>query len=160
MRYLKIYSVFQILVFLFFGVAAAQTAQKTRQVKQYTIEQFLTTTNIGGSSFSPDDSQILFTSNKSGIRNLYSVPVTGGEAKALTNFKDTTNSISYFPKDNRVLYSQDKGGNEQYHIFVLTTDGQSKDLTPSEKARFDFVGWSHACTFRVLALMSRLAMQE
>jgi dipeptidyl aminopeptidase/acylaminoacyl peptidase len=143
MRYLKLYSVIQISVFLFCGLAGAETAQKARQVKQYTIEQFLTTTSIGGSSFSPDDSQILFTSNKSGIRNLYSVPVTGGEAKALTNFKDTTNSISYFPKDNRVLYSQDKGGNEQYHIFVLNTDGTSKDLTPSEKARFDFVDWSH-----------------
>ena len=143
MRYLKILVVFQILVLLFFGVAGAQTPQKSRQVKQYTIEQFLTTTNIAGGSFSPDDSQILFTSNKSGIRNLYSVPVTGGDAKQLTDFKDTTNSISYFPKDNRVLYSQDKGGNEQYHIFVLNTDGTSKDLTPSEKARFDFVGWSH-----------------
>jgi dipeptidyl aminopeptidase/acylaminoacyl peptidase len=143
MRYVKILVVFQILVFLFFSVAGAQTAGKSRQVKQYTIEQFLTTTNISGSSFSPDDSQILFTSNKSGIRNLYSVPVTGGEAKALTNFKDTTNSISYFPKDSRVLYSQDKGGDEQYHIFVLNTDGTSKDLTPSEKARFDFAQWAH-----------------
>jgi dipeptidyl aminopeptidase/acylaminoacyl peptidase len=135
--------VLQILLLLFFGVAGAETPEKSRQVKQYTIEQFLTTTSISGSSFSPDDSQILFTSNKSGIRNLYSVPVTGGEAKTLTNFKDTTYSISYFPKDNRVLYSQDKGGNEQYHIFVLNTDGTSKDLTPSEKARFDFVAWSH-----------------
>ncbi len=143
MRYVKILVVLQILVFLFFGIAGAQTPEKGRQVKQYTIEQFLTTTNISGSSFSPDDSQILFTSNKSGIRNLYSIPVTGGEAKALTNFKDTTNSISYFPEDNRVLYSQDKGGNEQYHIFVLSPDGQSKDLTPSEKARFDFVTWAH-----------------
>jgi Tol biopolymer transport system component len=134
--------VLQILLLLFFGVAGAETPEKSRQVKQYTIEQFLTTTSISGSSFSPDDSQILFTSNKSGIRNLYSVPVTGGEAKTLTNFKDTTYSISYFPKDNRVLYSQDKGGNEQYHIFVLNTDGTSKDLTPSEKARFDFVAWS------------------
>lgn len=143
MRYLKLYLVLQTLVLLFFGVVGAETPEKSRQVKQYTIEQFLTTTSISGSSFSPDDSQILFTSNKSGIRNLYSVPVTGGEAKALTNFKDTTNSISYFPNDNRVLYSQDKGGDEQYHIFVLNTDGTSKDLTPSEKARFDFVQWAH-----------------
>lgn len=143
MRYLKLYSVVQILVFVFFGVAGAQTPQKPRQVKQYTIQQFLTTTSISGSSFSPDDSKILFSSNKTGIRNLYSVPVTGGDAKALTNFKETTIAISYFPNDDRILFSQDQGGNEQYHIFMLNTDGQSKDLTPSEKARFDFVQWSH-----------------
>lgn len=143
MRYLKILVAFQIFVFLFFGVAGAQTPKASRQVKQYTIEQFLTTTSIAGSSFSPDDSKILFSSNKTGIRNLYSIPVAGGEAKALTNFKDTTNSISYFPKDDRVLFNQDKGGNEQYHIFVLNTDGQVKDLTPSENARCDFLEWAH-----------------
>lgn len=143
MRYVKILVILQICVFLFFGVAGAQTPKKSRQVKQYTIQQFLTTTSIAGSSFSPDDSKILFSSNKTGIRNLYSVPVGGGEAKALTNFKDTTNSISYFPNDDRVLFSQDKGGNEQYHIFVLNTDGQVKDLTPSETARVDFIEWAH-----------------
>ena len=143
MRYVKILVILQIFVFLFFGVAGAQAQKKSRQVKQYTIQQFLTTTSIAGSSFSPDDSKILFSSNKTGIRNLYSIPVGGGEAKALTNFKDTTNSISYFPNDDRVLFSQDKGGNEQYHIFVLNTDGQVKDLTPSEKARVDFIEWAH-----------------
>ena len=128
---------------LFFGVAGAQNPKTSRQVKQYTIEQFLTTTTIGGSSFSQDDSKILFTSNKSGVLNLYSVPVTGGDAKALSNFKDTTFAISYFPKDDRVLFRQDKGGNENYHIFVLNTDGQVKDLTPAENARFDFEEWAH-----------------
>ena len=143
MRYLKIFVALQIFVFLFFSAAGAQTQKKSKHVKQYTIEQFLTTTMISGSSFSQDDSKILFTSNKTGIRNLYAIPVTGGEAKALTDFKDTTNSISYFPKDDRVLFSQDKGGNENYHIFVLNTDGQVKDLTPSDKARFDFFKWAH-----------------
>jgi dipeptidyl aminopeptidase/acylaminoacyl peptidase len=143
MRYLKSFVIVQIFVFLFFSVAGAQNPKKSGQVKQYTIEQFLTTTNITGSSFSPDDSKILFTSNKSGIYNLYSIPVAGGEAKQLTNFKDTTYAISYFPKDDRVLFSQDKGGNENNHIFVLNTDGQVKDLTPAENARFDFQGWAH-----------------
>lgn len=135
MRFAKIVTITQIFVFLFFSIGGAENPKKSTEVKQYTIEQFLTTTNISGSSFSKDDSQILFTSNKSGIRNLYSIPVSGGEAKALTNFKDTTNSISYFPKDDRILFSQDKGGNENYHIYVLNPDGQTKDLTPSEKAR-------------------------
>jgi hypothetical protein len=35
-----------------------------RPVKQYTIEQFMDTTRIGGSSFSHDEQSILFHSNK------------------------------------------------------------------------------------------------
>src|SRR2546423_11705623 len=47
-------------------------------VKQYTIEQFMATTRIGGASFSSDEKSILFHSNKSGIFNVYSIPITGG----------------------------------------------------------------------------------
>ncbi|HKP93071.1 MAG TPA: hypothetical protein VJS88_04175, partial [Chthoniobacterales bacterium] len=38
-------------------------------VKQYTIEQFMATTRLGGASFSGDEKLILFHSNKSGIFN-------------------------------------------------------------------------------------------
>ena len=72
-----------------FGQGAKKTSA-SRAIKQYTIEQFLTTTAIGGSSFSPDEKSILFSSNKSGIYNVYSVPVTGGESKQLT--RSTTES--------------------------------------------------------------------
>ena len=112
--------------------------------KQYTIEQFLNTVSIGGSSFSSDEGKILFSSDESGIFNAYSVPVNGGEAKQLT--KSTKNSIfaiSYFPNDDRFLYRSDQGGNEIYHIYVMNMDGESKDLTPYEGARAVFLGWSH-----------------
>ena len=39
----------------------------TRDVPQYTLDQFLTTTSMGGASFSPDGSKILVSSNQSGI---------------------------------------------------------------------------------------------
>ena len=79
-------------------------AADAKSVKQYTIEQFLTTTSITGSSFSHDDSQILFTSNKSGVFNLYTVPVSGGQPKQLTTFSKTTYSESFFPTDDRILF--------------------------------------------------------
>jgi hypothetical protein len=53
-------------VLLSAAVAAAQTA---RPARQYTIDQFLTTTAISGASFSADETRILFSSNKSGIWN-------------------------------------------------------------------------------------------
>src|ERR1700720_4419059 len=117
-------------------LAQAQKATKEkstapRQVKQYTIEQLLNTTRINGSSFSPDETSILFSSNKTGIFNVYSVAVTGGEPKQLTHSTtESTYAISYFPNDSRVLYTHDQGGNENNHIYMLDADGKERDLTP------------------------------
>ena len=63
--------------------------------KRYTIEQFMATTNIGGASFSADEKRILFHSNKTGIFNVYSISVSGGEPVALTSStKDSHYAVS------------------------------------------------------------------
>jgi dipeptidyl aminopeptidase/acylaminoacyl peptidase len=122
--------------------AAAVVAQQS--VKQYTIEQFMNTTRIGGSSFSPDEKSILFHSNKTGIFNVYTVAVTGGEAAPLTrSTKESTFAVSYFPNDARILYTYDRGGNENNHLYVRELDGAERDLTPGEKTKANFLGWSH-----------------
>ena len=61
--------------------ASAPTARPAgggRPSRQYTIEQFLATTTVGGPSFSPDGSKVLFTSDASGLPNAYTVPSDGG----------------------------------------------------------------------------------
>jgi hypothetical protein len=47
------------------AVAGADTAR--RPSRQYTIEQFMATTSVRDSSFSPDEMPVLFSSNASGI---------------------------------------------------------------------------------------------
>ena len=113
-----------------------------KTVKQYTIEQFMDTTRIGGSSFSADEKSILFHSNKTGIFNVYSMPVAGGQAKQLTvSTKESTYAVSYFPGDARFLYRYDKGGNENEHLYLKELDGTERDLTPGEKTKANFLGW-------------------
>src|SRR5262249_47063681 len=131
-------------------LAAGQPAPKpktppaTAPLKQYTIEQFMDTVTVRGGSFSADESRILFSSNKTGIFNAYSVPVTGGEPTPITtSTTDTIFAVSYFPKDDRILFTRDQGGNELNHLFVRTTDGQEKDLTPGEKLKAEFIGFTH-----------------
>ncbi len=117
--------------------------EEALQVKQYSIEQFLNTESIFGGSFSPDEKKILYSSNKTGIYNAYAIPVGGGEPIQLTNSTDDAIFvISYFPHDERILYSSDKGGNEISHIYLRNEDGSIKDLTPEEKAKSIFYGWS------------------
>ncbi len=132
---------FSLLIATCLLLVSSVVAQKP--VKEYTIEQFMNTVRIGGSSFSADDSSILFHTNQTGIFNVYSVPVTGGAAKQLTNStKESTYAGSYLP-DGRFIYTYDRGGNENNHIYLRELNGTERDLTPGEKTKASFVGWSH-----------------
>ena len=114
------------------------------RVRQYTIEQFMDTVRIGGASFSSDEKQILFHNNKTGIFNVYTVPIEGGDAKQLTNStKESTFAVSWFPNDSRFIYTYDRGGNENSHLYVREADGNERDITPGEKTKANFLTWAH-----------------
>ena len=106
------------------------------------MEQFLNTTSITGATFSRDESRILFSSNKSGIWNAYTVSTAGGPWTQVTNSTtDSTYAVSYFRTDDRILVTRDQGGNELNHVYVRTPDGQERDLTPGQTLKAEFAGW-------------------
>ena len=113
------------------------------QVEQYSVKQFMSNTSVFGSSFSPNENKVLYTSNESGVYNAYEYQLNQDSAKQLTQREETTYAISYFPDDHRVLLMSDRGGNELYHIYLRKMDGTIKDLTPYKEARASFSGWSH-----------------
>jgi dipeptidyl aminopeptidase/acylaminoacyl peptidase len=130
------------------GVASARPPAQgakavPRQVKQYTIDQFLANTAYGGASFSPDGRKILLSSNETGVYNVFAIPLDGGKPAQLTDSKvSAVQAIGYFPHDERFLYTSDQGGNEKNHIYVQSTDGQVQDLTPGDNLKADFYGWA------------------
>jgi dipeptidyl aminopeptidase/acylaminoacyl peptidase len=131
-----------------FGLAqtpapSAQEAGSPGHLKEYTIEQFMDTTRVGGSSFSQNEKSILFHSNKTGIFNVYSVAVAGGPPGQLTNStKESTYLVSAFPSDDRFLYTYDKGGDENSHIYIRGKGGKGRDLTPGDKVKANFLKWA------------------
>lgn len=124
---------------------SCQTSQETEQPpKQYTMAQFMDIVQIGGGAFSPDETRIMISSKETGIFNAFEINIATGEKKQLTN--STDNAIfaqSYFPNDDRFIYTSDKGGNEITHIFVTNQDGSSRDLIQDSTAKAQFYGWSH-----------------
>lgn len=112
-------------------------------MQTYTIAQMMDNEAIGGGSFSPDNSKLLISSNRSGIYNMYTIPASGGEMLPVTESDSSSVfSISYFPKDERMLFRMDNNGDEIYHIYLRETDGSHKDLTPDEGARSLFYNWA------------------
>ena len=112
-------------------------------METYTIKQMMDNEAIGGGSFSPDNSKLLISSNRSGIYNMYTVPTSGGELTPVTMSESASVfAISYFPKDERMLFRMDGNGDEIFHIYVRNLDGTQTDLTPAEGARASFYGWA------------------
>lgn len=113
------------------------------EIKEYSIEQFMDNESVGGGSFSSDNSNLLVSSNRSGIYNVFTIPAKGGEMTSITQ-SDSTSILanSYFPNDDRMLLSADGNGDEIDHLFVRELDGTIKDITPVLGAKSDFYGWS------------------
>jgi dipeptidyl aminopeptidase/acylaminoacyl peptidase len=132
-----------VLAGLFAGCRAEEGRIEARAVAQYTIEDFVDNTNVFGSSFSPDKSKILVSSNETGVYNAFAIPVDGSEPVQLT--ESTTDGIfvgSYFPEDERFIYMADRGGDELDHVYVRELDGSSTDLTPGDGLKANFRGWA------------------
>jgi dipeptidyl aminopeptidase/acylaminoacyl peptidase len=125
------------------GCESKVTKKEKREIQSYSIEQFYENENIFAGGFSPDETKIITSSNRTGVYNVFALPVDGSDPVQLTN--STTESIfaiSYFPHDERILYSSDSGGNEINHIYVKNEDGSTTDLTPWSGVKSEFGGWA------------------
>jgi dipeptidyl aminopeptidase/acylaminoacyl peptidase len=130
------------IIFISMAMLAA-CVPASRDVPQYTIEQFLDNLSIGGGSFSADESRLLVTSNQTGIYNVFALNVDGSGEEQLTYSEgDYRAAISYFPEDDRFLFASDQGGNEIRHVYMQEPDGTVTDLTPWEGAVSMFGGWA------------------
>ncbi len=124
-----------------------EAPQAVQEVKEYTIQQFLATTALGGGIFSHDNRSLLVHSDASGVFNAYAYPTDGGEPTQLTFSEDDAIFVfDYFPTDDRFLYTSDQGGNELNHVFVCEPRDEgpcgARDLTPGEDLKALFYGFS------------------
>ena len=95
---------------------------------------------------SPDGSRIAFLAPLNGVMNVWVAPVGDlSVAKAITQEK--TRPIREFQwayNGTHVLYLQDEGGNENFHLFVVDLDtGTTKDLTPHKDTRAMIINSSY-----------------
>jgi dipeptidyl aminopeptidase/acylaminoacyl peptidase len=127
-------------------VACSARTPESRKVTgpsaTYTMDQFLKTTSIGGSSFSPDETHLLVSSNESGVFNVYELDLASGTRTPVTQGDQTTFAVAYLPPDGRILYSRDSGGNEIDHLYLRALDGSDRDLTSGDQTKEDFAGFS------------------
>ncbi len=114
----------------------------------YSAAEFLDTISFripagSGHAFSADGQRILLSSDESGVFNVYTVDAASGTRNQLTASADNaTFAVSYFPNDDRLLFTADDGGDERDHVWVRELDGATRNLTPGPKSRAWLLGWS------------------
>ncbi len=95
---------------------------------------------------SPNGKWLSFLAPVNGILNIWVGPFDDfTKAKPVTNEKiRDIRSHHWAYTGEHVLYSQDKAGNENWHVYATNVvTGETKDLTPLEKVRAEIEGLSH-----------------
>ena len=110
---------------------------------KYDVEEFFNNVAISGGYFSSSSDKLIYSSNESGIYNIYEVNINNGKASQLTHSEKESFFIrSYVPNSDAFIYSADKGGNEISHLYLQKKDGGLFDLTPGENEKSSFYKWS------------------
>ena len=86
-------------------------------------------------AFSPDSAWVFFASDRSGKRNLYRIPVDGGEAEMLTNWTGTLGAFSISPNGKWIAFTgrepdpdEDRAKREKRDFRVIDENPHNQSL--------------------------------
>lgn len=128
---------------LWLGACATASTGSEPALRTYSAAQLYRNVTVSGASFSHDETRILFSSDATGVFNVYAQPVAGGVPTQLTDSKtDSYFAVGFFPDDDRFLYIADQGGNELHHLYVQDQSGKARDLTPGDRLKAAFGGFA------------------
>lgn len=128
----------------------------------YAMDQSYTPGSGGAQMFwSADQRNIAFSWEGDGWRHLYSVPVSGGEAKLLTPGDGEVEMADISADGTEIIYATNIGDLDRRHITAVTFDGKSRAVTSGTRSQWSPVplaggklayidaGWADTPTVRV-----------
>lgn len=107
-------------------------------------------------SLSPDGTTLLFTSNRSGNRDIWSLPVAGGEPAPFIAAPSADYDPRYSPDGRQVLFTSDRAGSVDLWV-VPATGGEPSRLT-NDRAVETEAAWSPDGTRVVYVAAGELRM--
>src|SRR5215213_11834919 len=91
-------------------------------------------------SLSPNGEYLAFMQPWENRLNVFVEKIGTGQAVRVTSAKARDISGYAWKGDNRIVYIQDTGGDENFRLFAVGSDGSNqKDLTPFEKVRAQII---------------------
>jgi len=90
----------------------------------------------------PDGRTILYSSTASGMPHLYVLPTKpGSRSKQITEGNDPVMIGSLSPAGDRVVYPQDRDGNELHNLFLVSKNGGKPEQLTRNARRTSNVKW-------------------
>ncbi len=130
------------------------TSNVNPNAKPVAVEDLYVTRLIDSAALSPDGAEVAITTNLTGRTNLWMFSTAGSWPVQLVNSDDRQAEPRWSPDSKWIAYTQDKGGNELWDIYVISRQGGSPiNLTNTPDIREQHPVWSHdgkfiACTYK------------
>ncbi len=113
----------------------------TAEPRRIPLEDFFRNPDKTAFSLSPDGKHLAFLAPFNDRKNIF-VQVLGDSspAKRITSVTDRDLSGFFWANNERLVYTRDFGGDENFHLFSIQLDGsEEKDLTPFPKVRVNII---------------------
>src|SRR5690554_7019625 len=118
-----------------------QLAAKETGTYKYSVEDYFTTPEAFSFQLSPNGKYTSYMKRRAtGERDLYLKETDTQKETLLIKQEEDLIRGYYWANENRILYMQDKGGDENYHVYGVDISGANKkELTPFEGVRVNII---------------------
>lgn len=125
-------------------------------VEEISVEDFMKNPGDIGYELSPDGDYISYSSSWENRFNVF-VKKMGDESEPVRVSNSLDQDIVHsFWKDDQILYVKDGGGDENYHIYSSSFNGQiERDLTPYPGVRVELVSGLQGIKDVILIMMNK-----
>ncbi len=118
---------------------AAVPQTQTAAVPLIPVEDFFKNTETAAFAISPDGKKLAFAKPWERRMNVYVRNIDSGEERRVTSATERDIAGFFWKGSNRIVYVQDSGGDENYHIYLVNLENNEKfearDLTPFKGVR-------------------------
>ena len=129
-----------LLVFPISALAQNKTQTKDALAPIIPMKDFFRNPPKVGYSLSPNGEYLAFMQPWENRLNVFVEKIGSGQATRVTGAKERDIAGYAWKGDNRLVYVQDTGGDENYRLYAVGVDGSNpKDLTPFEKVRAQII---------------------
>ncbi|MBQ3586515.1 MAG: S9 family peptidase, partial [Synergistaceae bacterium] len=120
------------------------------------MEDFFRNPTNAAFSISPDGTKLAFARPWEHRMNVYVRDIATGNEKRITSATERDIAGFFWKGSGKIVYAQDSGGDENFHIYVTDIDGtNAKDLTPFEKVKAGVVDDLEDAPIHMLIGMNR-----
>ncbi|WP_285397831.1 S9 family peptidase [Lysinibacillus sp. fls2-241-R2A-57] len=125
-------------------------------VKEISVEDFMKNPGNFGYELSPDGNYITFTAPWENRSNVFVKKMNDdSEPVRVSSSKDRDIAGSFW-KDDNLLYVKDKGGDENFHIYSTSFNGnEEKDLTPYPNVTVGLLSGLKGVKDEILIMMNK-----